>query len=85
VIHISAEKNGNNWLFAVEDNGIGIQPEYNEKIFKIFQKLHGPQKYDGTGIGLSISKRIVEKHGGNIWIDTDRINGTKFNFNLRSG
>ena len=85
VIHISAEKDGNNWLFAVEDNGIGIQPEYNEKIFKIFQKLHGPHKYDGTGIGLSISKCIVEKHGGNIWIDTDRINGTKFNFNLRSG
>jgi PAS domain S-box-containing protein len=85
VIHISAEKDGNNWLFALEDNGIGIQPEYSEKIFKIFQKLHGPQTYDGTGIGLSISKRIVEKHGGNIWIDTDRINGTKFNFSLRSG
>ncbi|WP_048190670.1 ATP-binding protein [Methanobacterium sp. SMA-27] len=60
-IHITAEKLDSKWLFSFEDNGIGIKPEYRERIFKIFQRLHGPGKYDGTGIGLSISKRIVEK------------------------
>jgi PAS domain S-box-containing protein len=85
VIHISAKKDGNNWLFGVEDNGIGIKPEYGQRIFKIFKKLPGSQKYGGTGMGLAISKRIIEKHGGTIWIDTNMDNGTKFNFSMRSG
>jgi PAS domain S-box-containing protein len=85
VIKISAKNDGIRWIFGVEDNGIGIEKEYSDRIFKIFQKLHGTQKYDGTGIGLSISKRIVEKHGGTIWVDTDMVKGTKFNFSIRSG
>jgi len=83
-IHISAEKDGSKWLISAEDNGIGIEPEYKERISKIFQRLHGMEKYDGTGIGLAISKRIVEMHDGMIWIDSERTDGTKFNFTIRS-
>jgi PAS domain S-box-containing protein len=82
-IHISAVKNGSKWLFSVEDNGIGIDPQYRETIFKIFHSLNGKEKYDGTGIGLAISKRIVEMHGGIIWVDSEGIEGTKFNFTIR--
>jgi PAS domain S-box-containing protein len=84
VINVNAKKEGNKWLFSVEDNGIGIEPKYSERIFKIFQRLHTNENYDGTGIGLAISKRILEKHGGNIWIDKERGKGTKFNFTIRS-
>ncbi len=83
-IHISAVNNNDKWIFSVEDNGIGIPPESSEEIFKIFHKLNVAQEYNGAGIGLAISKRIVEKHGGTIWIDTERINGTKIIFSLRS-
>jgi PAS domain S-box-containing protein len=84
-IHISAKIKYEKWVFSVEDNGIGIPSKYSKQIFKIFKRLHDSHEYNGTGIGLAISKRIVEKHGGSIWVDTDRINGTKFNFSLRSG
>lgn len=84
-IHISATNNGDKWIFSVEDNGIGIPSKYSKQIFKIFKRLHDSYEYNGTGIGLAISKRIVEKHGGTIWVDTKRINGTKFNFTIRSG
>lgn len=82
-IHVSAEKKGFKWLFSVEDNGIGIDPKYNEKIFKIFKRLHGNERYTGTGIGLAISKRIVARHDGMIWTDSDYVDGSKFNFTLR--
>jgi len=84
-IHISALNDEDKWIFSVEDNGIGIPSKYVEQIFKIFKRLHDSHEYNGTGIGLAISKRIVEKHGGSIWVDTERINGTKFNFSIRSG
>ncbi|UTB32664.1 MAG: PAS domain S-box protein [Methanobacterium sp. ERen5] len=84
-IHISAINEGDKWMFSVEDNGIGIPSKYNKQIFKIFKRLHDSYEYNGTGIGLAISKRIVEKHGGTIWVDTERINGTKFYFTIRSG
>ena len=83
-IHITSEKLDSKWLFSFEDNGIGIKPEYRERIFKIFQRLHGSEKYDGTGIGLAISKRVVERHGGTICVDSKADDGTKFNFTIRS-
>lgn len=84
-IHISATKNlgkSKDWVFSIEDNGIGILPEYSDRIFMIFQRLHGREKYPGTGIGLSICKRIIERHGGRIWFTSNPKHGTTFYFTL---
>ena len=70
------------WLFSVSDNGIGIADEFVDKVFVIFQRLHGRDAYAGTGIGLALVKKIVEYHGGTIWIDTDYSGGTRFRFTL---
>lgn len=72
------------WLFTVSDNGIGIGKEFVDKVFVIFQRLHGRDTYTGTGIGLALCKKIVEHHGGAIWIDTDYTDGTRFRFTLPS-
>jgi signal transduction histidine kinase len=82
VINISASKNNASWLFAIEDNGIGIHQQYSEKIFIIFKKLHGKERYEGTGIGLAIAKKIVERHGGKIWFESPPGKGTTFYFTL---
>jgi light-regulated signal transduction histidine kinase (bacteriophytochrome) len=66
----------------VSDNGIGIPGEFADKVFVIFQRLHGRDAYSGTGIGLALCKKIVEHHGGNIWIDTSNTEGTRFQFTL---
>ena len=79
---VSAHRNGDGWQFAVRDNGIGIDKQYWEQIFVIFQRLHTRQKYPGTGIGLAICKRIIERHGGRIWLDSQPGKGTTFYFTL---
>ncbi|HEX4253371.1 MAG TPA: ATP-binding protein [Pseudonocardia sp.] len=81
-VHVDAVEDPMGWQISVADNGIGIAPEFADKIFVIFQRLHGRESYPGTGIGLALAKRIVEYHGGRIWLDTGRRDGTTIRFSL---
>ncbi len=82
VIHVGATRRGDSWQFAVRDNGIGIDKQYAEKIFVIFQRLHTREEYPGTGIGLALCRRIVERHGGTIWFESEEGSGSTFFFTL---
>jgi light-regulated signal transduction histidine kinase (bacteriophytochrome) len=82
VVHISAVQQKKQWRIGIQDNGIGIKSDYLEQIFHIFQRVHATQHYPGTGIGLAVCKKIVEQHGGKIWVESQIDQGTTFYFTL---
>ena len=81
-IHVAASQQNGDWVISVRDNGIGIDPEYFGKLFHLFQRLHNRRQYPGTGIGLAVCKRIIERHGGSIWVESQPGKGATFYFTI---
>jgi light-regulated signal transduction histidine kinase (bacteriophytochrome) len=84
-VRIGAAASNGMQVISIEDNGIGIEPRYGDRIFRMFQRLHGRGEYQGNGIGLAIAKKIVERHGGQIWFTSELGRGTTFHFSLPAG
>ncbi|MBV9079755.1 MAG: GHKL domain-containing protein [Elusimicrobia bacterium] len=84
-VQITSERKGSEWIVHVQDNGIGIEPMYFEQIFKVFHRLHTRAQYPGSGIGLAICKKIVERNGGRIWVQSSPGKGSTFSFSLPAG
>lgn len=81
-VHVDAEENSEDWTISVRDNGIGIDPQFHERIFEIFRRLHTHEEYKGTGIGLAVCRRIVKKHNGRLWLTSKPGEGTTFFFTI---